>query len=78
MKARVAKAAKAAGFNFEVDAQEVWLSAPKGYRFADWTYGERYSSWPIGRGGYCTKAEAYRMALWTIRTGLEPDTETET
>lgn len=78
MKARVAKAAKAAGFVFEVDGQEVWLAAPEGFRFADQTYGQQYSSWPIGRGGYCTKAEAYRMAMETIRGGLEPDTETAT
>ena len=42
-------AAKKAGMIFEVDEYSVFIGCPDGFGFADSTYGEKYSEWPIGR-----------------------------
>lgn len=69
---QVEAAAKKAGFNFEVDSMEVFIGCPDGFRFADNTYGEQYSCWPVGRGEAYTKTEAYACCMDIIAGGMRP------
>lgn len=67
---QVEAAAKKAGFKFEADSDSVFIGCPDGFAFADSTYGEVYSEWPVGRGEEYTKAYAYDCCMEIIADGM--------